>query len=152
MTPEVNLVLNRLRELGATVILDSEKDPPQSCPFSWKMGLDYGNKTLFFTGECDDESVGHLIHEAGHLLACSKTPEDSEEYDFLGWELALAMELDLLGDWLHGQQDYTVTTNDNGSIEIGLLSDDELSELIEERVDYARSIGLIRGGSVVAIR
>jgi hypothetical protein len=152
MTPEVERLLNRLRELGAKIDIDPDADGPQPAPFSFKLGLDYRKKILYFSGECDEDSVGHIIHEAGHLLACRKTPHKSDEYNFLGWEMALAIELDLLGDWLHGQMNYGVINNDNEGTDLGLLSDEELSELIEERIDYARSKGLVVGDRPVAIR
>lgn len=155
MTPEVEKVLTRLKGMGINVIIgeDEVDNAVQPAPFSWKLGLDYAKKTLYFDGACDAESVGNLIHEAGHLVACEKSPEDSEEYEFLGWEIALALELDLLDDWAYGQQDYGVTTNEyEGGIEIGLLSDEEFDELVEERIDYARSIGLVVVDRAVAIR
>ncbi len=151
MTPDVERLLNRLRELGAKVTI-SNKEGPQCPSFSSTLSLDYRKKILYFTGKCDEDSVGHIIHEAGHILACKKTPDDSHEYEFLGWEMALTIELDLLGDWLHGQMDYTVVNNEDDCTEIGLLSDEELSELIEERIDYARSQGLVVGDRPVAIR
>lgn len=149
---QVERLMNRLRELGATIIIDPEAEGPQSAPFSYALSLDYSKKTMYFNGGCDVDSVGHIIHEAGHLLACRRTPAKSDEYAFLGWEMALAMELDLLGDWLHGQMDYGIINNENESTDLGLLSDDELSELIEERIDYARSKGLVVGDRPVAIR
>ena len=111
-----------------------------NCPFNFNFHIDYSAKCIRMRFDrIERDTVGALIHEAGHVIACNTEPRNSKEYPFLGWEFALALELNVLQDLLFEHADYGITDDDT----IGMLSEDELSELIEERLDYARSIGIV---------
>jgi hypothetical protein len=155
MNPKYERLKARLKTLGIKLVIKPELD--SSCPFSCDFDIDYKRKRLLFTGDLykgDPEAtmrvLGGLIHEAGHLVASLEKPRDSEEFNFLGWEFALAIELGLLPDLLAQHEFYMVDLEDMS--EIKDLNEDRLSELIEERIDYARSIGLVIGDKAVAIR
>jgi hypothetical protein len=160
MHTDVERVMAHLKTLGIDVRV-GRFDLLLSSPFSLKVGLDYEKKILFFNEGQVDEGVAGLIHEAAHIVACPKAPIDSNEFDFLGWELALAIELGVLHSWIRGMNDYGVIQTTPSIVDgemfdevvhIGSMSEDELSELIEERIDYARSIGIVVGDTAIAIR
>lgn len=153
MNANLDKLFAHLKGMGVTVELTSD-DRRLNCPFDWNTGLNYKRKILYFSGTSDKETIGSVIHEAGHILASKKSPNARtvKEYDHLGWEFALALELDLLTEALPGYMYYGLLDNDGGGLELRDLDDGALSELVEERIDYARSIGLVVGDRAVAIR
>lgn len=153
--PKYKRLKTRLKSLGVKLIIKPELYP--SCPFSCDFDIDYKRKRLLFTGDLyngDPEAsmkvLGGLIHEAGHIVVSLQKPRDSDEFTFLGWEFALAIELDLLPELLK-LHEFNMVDLEN-TLEIKDLNEDRLSELIEERIDYARSAGLVVGDRAVAIR
>lgn len=138
-------VIDAVVALGCDVKIVSPYSSLLNAPFSAMIGLNYKKKVIYLTEDEDDNSIGGFIHEAGHVLACPYKPEASNEFDFLGWEIAMAISCDVLPEWLHGQRDYVVDANEHGiySVDIGTLTEDRVSELVEERLDYARSVGII---------
>jgi hypothetical protein len=155
MDPKYKRLKARLKTLGIKIVIKPELD--SNCPFSCDFDIDFERKLLLFTGDfykgnptASKQILGGLIHEAGHIVASLQNPKDSEEFTFLGWEFALAIELDLLPELLDQHEFYTVDLEDMS--EIKDLNEDRLSELIEERIDYARSAGLVVGDRAVAIR
>lgn len=138
-------IIDVVTSLGCNVKVVKPQSQLLDAPFSSTFGVNYAKKIVYITETEDADSIGGFIHEAGHVLACANKPASSNEFDFLGWEIALAMHCDVLLEWFHGQRDYVVDANDYGlyTIKIETLSDDKLSELVEERLDYARSVCLI---------
>lgn len=61
-------------------------------PFISGMGLNLGTKTIVGS---DRIKWTDILHEAAHLLATDKSPDDSNEYDLLGWEWAVTLHLGL---------------------------------------------------------
>lgn len=152
---EVSIVLEAVKKLGVEVVFCEDEDIdscPLPAPFSWQIGIDYYQKKLYLTKDFSHETVGNIIHEVGHIVACDDAPEDSNEVEFLGWEIAFALELGLLDEWRAGQSDYTVRHSYHGLVEIGCLDDDELSDLVEESIDWAKCLGLVENEHAVAIR
>jgi hypothetical protein len=116
-------------------------------PFSAWLGIDYPNKTVYLTKEAD---LGEVIHEMGHVFASTRTPNFSEEYEFFGWEFTVAQKVNLVDEWIQSSGNYSVGCTDFAEFED--LTPDEQSDLLEERVQYARQLGLIVGEEPVSVR
>lgn len=147
VSPKVQLVLDKITALGGQVVRIKENNG--NCPFSGQVGADHQFKAVYFDFCKGSDTISALIHEAGHVLACEVPPKECSEYTFLGWEFAFAMELDVLPEFLEGHKDYMIDV----SHAIYNLDADELSELIEERLDFAQRTGLLdEQGRAKAIR
>ncbi len=139
------------RQWGGDVVEVSFDDPLWDkldvSPFSAWLGVDYPNKRVYGTKEAD---LGEIIHEMGHVFASRRSTNFSEEYDFFGWEFAVAQKVGLVGEWLESSGNYSVGCTDFAEFEV--LTPDQQSDLLEERVQYAVSIGLIVDGEPVSVR
>ncbi len=155
-----NAALDRLQELarswGGNLVEVLHEDPVWECssvdgaPFSGKLGLDHAAKKIYVI---EDAELGGIIHEMGHVFACNTPPYKSDEYDFFGWEFMVAVKLDLVAEWLQNTSDYAVGGDSIMDIDdFGAMDIDSQSDLIEERVQHARELGLIVGEEPVAIR
>ncbi len=118
-----------------------------AAPFSSWLGVDHKRKVIYYTKEAQP---GEVIHEAGHVFASSRTPNFSEEYDFFGWEFVVAVKVGLVDEWLETTGNYTIGGTD--FVEFEDMTIDEQSDLLEERVQHARSLGLIQGDEPMSIR
>jgi hypothetical protein len=99
---------------GAQIIV-GKIDLDKMSPFCDFVGLDWENWRLYahmpkqvFSPE---EVIGSFIHEMGHLF-CSEVDPDHpkcEEYDWLGWEHALARKIGMTDDeWIEGNLEYQI--------------------------------------------
>lgn len=122
----------------------------QEAPFSaGDLGIRWAAKEVVFTRRLPLEPV-EVIHEMGHIFAAKAVPDEIKEFDFLGWEYMLALQVGISQqDWVHDNQHYAVT--DDGD-ELGYMSEGEVSALLDERIRAATVAGLIREGKPVAIR
>jgi hypothetical protein len=149
--------LAKLRELtrswGGGIVEVPFRDPLwnresiSAAPFCFKLGVDYKEKTIFMV---EGAELGSIIHEMGHIFASRWCPAESAEYNFFGWEFMVAVKLGLVDEWLDTTGDYTV--GGNKTVEFCEMTIDEQSDLIEERVQHARKIGLVVGEEPIAIR
>lgn len=87
-----------------------------------------------------------ILHEAGHLVATDLSPNKSEEYDFLGWELAVIKKLGLsMQQWYDNNREYSIcsdTYNWVGDFEFG--SQDFLN-FVNERIQVSRDLEMLEG-------
>lgn len=114
------------------------------------LAVDYEEKTVYV---CEKESLGNIIHEMGHVFASPCCPAKSEEYNFFGWEFMVAVKTDLVPEWLESTGDYAVGGDGiENIVDFKDMTIDEQSDLIEERVQYARGLGLVVGEEPIAIR
>ena len=122
----------------------------QEAPFSaGDLGIRWAAKEIVFTRRLPLEPV-EIIHEMGHVFAATGRPDEIQEFDFLGWEYVLALEVGISRrDWVHENQHYAVT--DDGD-ELGYMGYGEVTTLLDERIRVATAAGLIREGKPVAIR
>jgi hypothetical protein len=118
----------------------------RNAPFSKSLGVDHARKIVYFT---DGFEIGEVIHEMGHVFA-SNRPDFSEEYDFFGWEFLVAVEVDLVEEWVEAAGNYSV--GGPQYVEFGDMTREEQSDLLEERVQCAERIGLVRDGKPVSVR
>lgn len=123
------------------------------------LGIFWKAKRIVYTKEWPP-SASAIIHEMGHVFACRRSPNTlrSNEYRFLGWEITLAP---LVGvsrkEWCDANRDYQVSIppfhpHSAETIELGELEPAEVEMLLEERVRYARKVGLLLHDRPVAIR
>lgn len=156
--------IGRLRRLarrwgGDVVELGQWDGFPQGvapAPFTAWLAIDYEMKLVYVRSPCNEATVGEAIHEMGHIFASTVGPYASKEYDFFGWEYAVARQLRLVRVWCEGAFDYSVPSDDDGrwpNTEFGRLRPDQREALLQERLQAARAKGLLtRCGKAVAIR
>lgn len=120
------------------------------CPFA-DMSIDLRTRTLWIEEErfdyADPKAWVHVLHELAHILASTVNPADSTEYDFFGWEIAVAKRLRAEDAWVKHNSDYLVQipfAEDQHDRELSSLSADELRMLFAERLTYAAALDLIR--------
>ena len=148
----VHLVFAPSNEWMARVSADSDDLYP--CPFANELVVEWSTRTLWIEKEDFDyanpASWGNVIHEFAHLVAADKEPNHTDEFEFFGWEVAVAMRLGVLKEWLQANSAYSVPgENVLVSCEIGTLSPDDQRRVLHERLDYAESLGLVQDGRAV---
>ncbi len=126
------------------------KDAPFS---SFPLGVIYSEKKVVYAADTRgktpvDPPWYEFIHEMGHVFACNEVPSKSKEYDFFGWEYAMALKFKAVEEWIAGNKDYSVADGDD----LSTLSPKEVQEILEERLSAATSLGLVVDGEPVAIR
>ena len=77
----------------------------------------------------------HLLHEAGHLVASNEPPDSSNEYVFLGWELAVVEHLGLSMRDFH---------KDNASYGINWQDYIEMDSLVFGSKDWWKFVGEVQ--------
>jgi len=115
------------------------------CPFAYStMAVDWHEKTVIVAQDLKADNIYGLIHEMGHVFASNKTPNWAKEFDFFGWEYAVATKLGLLFQWSHGTKDYSIAvTATKCSKEWGELDAVEQDRTIRERLAHAVKTKLI---------
>lgn len=92
--------------------------------------------------------LAEIIHEMGHVFASKVAPDECNEYDFFGWEIAMVKHIGLpLKDWIYEQSNYAVSEDPldekSFAVELRDLSGRTLDLLILERLHTAQKNGLI---------
>jgi hypothetical protein len=143
-------------------------------PFSSAIGLFWKTKTVVYVPEAlldegplesprasgTSKAISVIIHEMGHVFACRKPPWDSNEYQFLGWEYAVAKLIGMSReDWYHSIWNYAICQKGcSGSCnhridEFGMLLAAKRDEVIRQRLDAARKARIVDAkGRPLAIR
>jgi hypothetical protein len=87
-----------------------ERDLFFVAPFSFEAIIDWVGRRIYVGSDELKEvyCVGGLIHELGHLTAVSAKPDDSIEYDFLGWEWQVAKKTACSRWWFESMRGYQV--------------------------------------------
>lgn len=132
---------------GSLVQVDVIQVEIQS-PFDFAVGADFDQKIVYYKAGADP---GSIIHEMGHVFASKEKPDNSEEFDFFGWEYAVAKQVHVLDIWIKNNRDYGLGTWPANQ-EFGRLSNREREEVLWERTAFAEQIGLIVQGRPIAIR
>jgi hypothetical protein len=119
------------------------------CPFNGKIAVSHEDKVIV----CSEEipSVGHLIHEMGHVFATTKKPNDSNEWDFFAWEVALAKELGVYSTWLMESEDYLLDFQPGETVG-DALKNGTLDQYIGEASLVGKRLGNLVGGRAVSVR
>jgi hypothetical protein len=111
------------------------------------LGVLWAKKQVVYSG-----TVGwpEVIHEMGHVFACRVNPNRSEEFDFLGWEYALAKYIEgPMDEWLRELRNYQIASDGR---EFGDLSPSERFKFLQERLEIARQKKLVIGDVPQSIR
>lgn len=82
--------------------------------------VDYKNKLVIVAKP--QLEIGSIIHEMGHIFACDKGPDDSDEFSWLGWEIATARYVGAYRIWdvqnvLYGVGDWEDIGGEWGQLE-----------------------------------
>jgi len=120
-------------------------------PFTKGLGVDWKNKIIFYTGEV---KWSYIIHEMGHVFASNKTPDMSEEWDFFGWEIAVARFIKArMREWRTNQADYNVPYGEGGTcVAFGGLTYQDQCRVMSGAVQLSTEEKLIRKGAPVSVR
>ncbi len=115
-------------------------------PFAHSLGISWTQKKVVYVGS--STKIGDLIHETAHTFACRRTPPRSKEFDFFGWEGLLAKKLDVDLEWRHSHRDYVV----GAYVDFGSLTATKQDQIVDQRIRFAKNLGLIQNGEPVSIR
>jgi hypothetical protein len=155
------LALNRLRRLvtpwgGRLQLLCPERfeDLASVRGYSWApftstgLGVHYNSLTVVMQTPVRDHRVAEVIHEMGHVFASKKKPDDSNEFDFFGWEMATARAIGLPWEhWRDGTRDYQLwdapRREEKWPSEVGGLTESTYELLLQDRLARARELGLV---------
>lgn len=113
-------------------------------PFAVELAVNYEKKAIY----CVAPAWYELVHEMGHVFASRKSPRQSNDFDFLGWEWMLARQLKGVRKWIEGNADYGV----NPEEDLGDLTPIQVRKLLQERLDDAIQQGIVVKGRAVSIR
>lgn len=97
------------------------------------------------------EDLNGIIHEMGHLFAEAGDPEYHHEWEWIGWEIALARWAGCWDEWNSGNTDYGVGEVEDECLQPPIrhgrnwedLSDHEREVVTENRLEAARNNGLL---------
>lgn len=136
-------------------------------PFDGSLMLELETLTVFL--RLDDEqhvtlkNLTGIIHEMGHAFAVDEDPNHADEFEFIGWEWALARKVGItFKEWCENNDEYAITEDGetigdflDGSVRIirerhqssvGLASKnlkDEVKYIIRTQVELGRKMGII---------
>lgn len=125
--------------------IDLDDDDLRLAPFARSMGM-YPEYSTVFASELETDIVYvlcGLIHELGHLCvgACYMDPNEGQEYNFFGWEIVVAGAIGLSrDDFKRGNFAYAAEDD-----EVGRMSARSREKLFKERVEFARTTGIVDG-------
>lgn len=115
-------------------------------PFSGNdLGIVWEKKQVLF---CGAVLWYEVVHEMAHVFACLREPNNSNEWDFFGWEYAMAKMLKGVPEWKAENGDYVVTMPADGPYrgagrDFKVLTSKEQVTLIRDRVQVAKAAGLL---------
>lgn len=152
--------INKFSVFGGTLKLISPKEYTANyadkstcsdfyhCPLSSYLGIDWIKVQL--VGVRSNLNVGAVIHEMGHLFASNTNPSDTDtEFDFFGWEIALARELRCYSLWSTDSANYII---DDG-VYWGRASIAVQREVAAEQLTKAKQRGLVNArGRATSLR
>lgn len=123
----------------------------QEAPFTDAHGLNWQRKIVYAVR--GREEVGAIIHEMGHVFADRYPPDDQkcQEWDWFGWEVALARKIGAVRVWSRHNSDYS--TREDGSAPWKSLAQKQRRHVIADRLAIARKLGVIdASGAPLSLR
>ena len=138
-----------------------EDDGYDTAPFRDNLGIHWKSKTIYVVrGHID---IGATIHEMGHCFADLNPPHShsSDEWSWLGWEIATAKYVGAYKVWAHAMKNYGIgqTSEDllkadsTGNSDWGDLSVAGQRKVAAERIAVAKRSKLVaRNGRPLTIR
>jgi hypothetical protein len=138
-----------------------EADDDICLPFTAGSRFEYGihwEKKIIYAVR-DTRHIGFIIHEAGHVFADQRHPDDDkcDEWAWLGWEITVARRLGAWHAWSRQNGNYHL----GDGLDSGLgkdknwygLSAKERHAVIADRVAHAKKIGVVsKRGAPKSIR
>lgn len=118
--------------------------PIEFAPFARGLAVQWDAMQVFYRSSTQ---IAGMIHEMGHVFACPLPPNESDEFDFFGWEYAMAIKLEVVDQWTADNKNYSL-----GGDELGDLDGKAREAVLGERIIYARSIGILDGMEPKPIR
>lgn len=110
-------------------------------PFTSWHGFDYEPGVIYVVDQQFDP--GAAIHEMGHLFV-DRFIDHSDEWDWFGWEVAVARIARCYRTWDKQNYGYTIRAADGlPSVEWGSLRGASKARVIAERIDQAMSRGYL---------
>lgn len=113
-------------------------------PFDPYLAIEWDRMEMWFA----DPDPGPIIHEMAHLFACQVPPEHADEFDFFGWEYALARKVRGVGEWMKSNREYGIAPDQ----EFGTMTKRQRKQVLDERLDYAQALGILDGLNPIPIR
>jgi hypothetical protein len=115
-------------------------------PFTSAHGLHWRRKIVYTVRE--REEVGSIIHEMGHVFADVHHPEDERcrEWNWLGWEIALARQVDAMRTW--SRQNANYETGESGWRPWRALTTKRRRIIVADRIAHAKKIGVVDANGV----
>jgi hypothetical protein len=119
--------------------------------------IDWKLKWMFLVAsEMESVDAPLVIHEVGHVFGCQVSPERSNERWFLGFEYALARELNLVNWWRRSLDNYVYDSGDpeTGVVEdsLGAYSDQQFMNIMRDEVQRGEFFGNVVDGKATPIR
>lgn len=112
-------------------------------PFTDAHALHWRKKVIYVVR--GREQVGSIIHEMGHVFAAPHNPEhicrECREWDWLGWEIALARQIGAAQVWSRHNANYH--TGEGGGGQWNKLSTKRRRAVVADRLTRARKIGVV---------
>jgi hypothetical protein len=110
-----------------------------------ELGLFWEEKKIILSSPVSKHLTANVIHECAHIFATRTNPNDSNELEFLGWEMVVAKLIEMpLSVWGQSNRYYDLEgVIANFPRYIGECSEEQLQVLYQDRVSYAKHIGII---------
>lgn len=130
-----------------------EREDFSEAPFTHAdLGVLWAEKRIVYTARVEVQAT-EIIHEMGHVFADKSAPDDnseSEEIDFLGWEIQVARKVRVpLDVWFQNNKDYIV---DIYGGDLGDVEPKDREEVASRYVELSTQKGLLVNEKPIAIR
>ena len=151
------LIVNEA-EFECASVNSSTKEPRRASegwyvtPFtSEKIAIDSKARHVIMTEEAarSDEAPGAIVHELGHLHAIKgERIEWAHEWDWMGWEIAVAREARVMAQWSATMADYGIgelldVRRHYAGDDWGGLTPYGKRVVAADRIAYARELGIV---------
>jgi hypothetical protein len=123
---------------------DNDADGLSDAPFTSAHGLHWRNKVVYVVR--GREEVGSIIHEMGHVFAAAHPPDHGygcdvcHEWGWLGWEIALARQVDAMRTWSRHNVRYQIG---EGGGSWGKITPERRRGIVWRRIAHAKTAGFI---------
>ncbi len=141
-----------LRILGLAAFEDlAEEDGYSWAPFataSSGIGVHHARRIVLLAAPMRSHRVAEVLHEMAHVFASRVEPDEAEEYDFLGWEMAVARLTGLPWSAWREKNDYQMWADGSQkdyrwAAEVHACTDAQMEALFADRLARARELGQV---------
>jgi hypothetical protein len=123
---------------------ERDNDPYEEAPFARYHGVCWNTRTVYTVESfCN---VNAIVHEMGHVFACTEPPRLSDEWAFLGWEACLARIVRGYTAWSEGNANYGVVSwglDTPDGEEWGFLDRTHQRSLLRNRIAAGITAGIL---------